>query len=111
MSKSIKAKVGTYQKDGATKNRYQDIGAILSNQNGEYILLNPSVSLAGILAQQNAMSGESRGNVMCSIFDNDRQNQNSQPAASQGASPQSSGGGASGRFDGDTPFAPIGKYE
>ena len=97
MSKSIKAKVGTYQKDGATKNRYQDIGAILSNQNGEYILLNPSVSLAGILAQQNAMSGESRGNVMCSIFDNDDRQQS--PAQQPQAAPKADA------FADDNPFA------
>ena len=70
--RKLVAKVGTYQKGGETKNRYQDIGAMLSNSNGEYIILNPSISLAGILAQQNAMSGESRTNVMISIFDNDK---------------------------------------
>jgi hypothetical protein len=69
MSKKITAKTGTYQKDGETKNRYQDIGVILSNDNGEYILLDPGVSLAGILAKQNTMNGESRSNVMCSIFE------------------------------------------
>lgn len=72
MSKKITAKVGTYQKDGETKNRYQDIGVILGNANGEYILLDPGVSLAGVLAKQNAMSGENWGNVMCSIFEGDR---------------------------------------
>lgn len=69
MSKKITAKVGTYQKGGETKNRYQDIGVILSNANGEYILLDPGVSLAGVLAKQNAMNGESRSNVMCSVFE------------------------------------------
>ena len=69
MSKKITAKTGTYQKDGETKNRYQDIGVILSNANGEYILLDPGVSLAGILAKQNATNGENRSNVMCSLFE------------------------------------------
>ncbi len=101
MSKRIAAKTGTYQKDGETKNRYEDIGVILSNDNGEYILLNPSVSLAGILAQQNAMGGQARSNVMCSVFDSDYK-QKSQPAASQQASaPQS---GIDDIDSGDLPF-------
>lgn len=73
--KKIVAKVGTYQKDGQTKTRYQDIGVIQSNSNGEYVLLNPAVNLAGVLAQQNAMNGEQRTNVMCSVFDNQSQQQ------------------------------------
>lgn len=83
MSRSIKAKTGTYQKDGETKNRYTDIGVILSNQNGDYILLNPGVSLAGILAQQNATNNEPRTNVMCSVFDNDNRQQAPQRQAPQ----------------------------
>ncbi len=40
-----------------TKNRYQDIGVILSNANSDYILLDPGVGLAGALAKQNPMNG------------------------------------------------------
>jgi len=85
MSKSIKAKVGTYQKDGATKGRYVDIGAVLSNANGEYILLDPTVNLAGVMLKQQAMSEKVLSNVMCSIFDNDRQQAPQQQPAQQSA--------------------------
>ena len=88
MSRKITAKIGTYQKDGETKGRYVDIGVILNNQNGDYILLNPEVSLAGILSQQNAIASAdgkpARTNVMCSIFDNDNQSSAPQQQAPQG---------------------------
>ena len=89
MSKRISAKIGTYMKDGQEKGKYVDLGAILSNQNGEFILLNPSVSLSGVLAMQNTMAmtegKQLKDNVMCSIFDNSQgnYNNNSQPPAQQ----------------------------
>jgi hypothetical protein len=77
MAKRISAKIEEYQKDGQTKGKYADIGVIMQNANGEYMMLNPSVDLAGVLLMQNVLavnSGkEARGNVMCSIFDNDNQ--------------------------------------
>ena len=94
MTKKIVAKVGEYQKDGETKNRYQDIGAILENQHGEYMLLNPGISLAGILALQNGMTDRPRTNVMCSIFAQDGGNR--APAPAQPAQKDS--------FDDELPF-------
>jgi hypothetical protein len=85
MAKRISAKIEEYQKDGQTKGKYVDIGVIMQNANGEYMMLNPSVDLAGVLLMQNVLavnSGkEARGNVMCSIFDND--SQSSAPAQRQ----------------------------
>lgn len=79
MSKRITAKVEEYQKDGETKGKYVELGVILENQNGEFILLDPTVNLAGVLAKQNAMEfkkgGQMRDNVMCSIFDNSNQSE------------------------------------
>ena len=43
--KKITAKIGEYQKNGETKGRYVDLGVIRQGNNGEYMLLNPSVSL------------------------------------------------------------------
>lgn len=100
MTKRITAKVGEYEKDGQTKGRYVDIGVILSNDNGEYALLDPTVNLAGVLTQQNMMNhrnGKKTGDkVMCSIFDRNRQ----QGGQSQGGAP------AGGGFDDEIPFAP-----
>lgn len=97
MSKRICAKVGTYTKEGQEKGRYVDIGVVLSNQNGEYILLDPTVNLAGVMMKQRLMSGKG-DSVMCSIFDNSQQ-QAPQQQAPQG---QPAGQGFN-QFD-DPPF-------
>lgn len=89
MSKNITAKTGTYTKDGQEKGKYTKIGAIITNQNGKFILIDPTVSLAGVLQKQNAMAAKEgkppRDNVMCSIFDNSQgnQQQNRQPQQQQ----------------------------
>lgn len=72
--KKIVAKVGQYTNaQGETKNNWVDIGVIMENQNGEYIMLNPTVDLAGVLMKQRILAqktnGKSGDNVMCSIFD------------------------------------------
>jgi len=84
MKKTISAVIGEYQKDGQTKAEWADVGVILTSANGkEYMLLNAEVSLAGILAKQNVLAqnkGEQhRANVMCSINEeqsNQQQNNN-----------------------------------
>ena len=79
MSKRITAKTGEYQKDGQTKGEYTKLGVMLDNNNGEYMLLDPSVSLAGVLVKQNALAaktgGQQRDMVMVSIFDDNQQQQ------------------------------------
>lgn len=105
MAKRLTAKVGTYEKDGQTKGRYVDLGVILSNNNGEYILLDPSVSLAGVQAMQNAMADRPRDKVMVSIFENDRNGGRRQQSG--GGYGSGSGGRPSDDLDGDSiPFAP-----
>lgn len=93
MAKRIVAKTGSYQKDGQDKGEYTKIGVILSNDNGEYILMDPCVSLAGLLIKQNALAaktgGQQRDMVMVSIFDDDNNqqqnnNQGQQAPAQQG---------------------------
>lgn len=99
MAKRITAKVEEYQKDGQVKGRYVNIGVILSNDKGEYILLDPSVSLSGVLQQQNRTNhaaGRKTGNkVICSIFDDDNQ---------AGSSGQSQGQSAPDLDDSEIPF-------
>ena len=79
MAKRIVAKTGEYQKDGQTKGEYTKLGVILNNDNGEYILMDPCVNLAGVLLKQNALAaktgGQQRDMVMISIFEDDNQNQ------------------------------------
>ena len=87
MAKDMSAVTGEYtDREGNNKKRYAKIGVIMSNDNGEYALLDPSVNLAGILIQQNAMSGQNRTSVMISIFDNDNRQQ--RPAAQQQVPPE-----------------------
>tara|TARA_R110000744_G_scaffold105561_1_gene201725 strand:- start:2819 stop:3145 length:327 start_codon:yes stop_codon:yes gene_type:complete len=83
MSKRLSAKIGEYQdkQSGETKGEYVQIGVILNNNNGDYLLLDPTVSLAGVLAKQNALEfkkgGVMRDNVMCGIYE-DQPKQNNQ---------------------------------
>jgi hypothetical protein len=87
MAKRIVAKIGTYEKDGQTKGEYAKLGVMLNNNNGDYMLLDPSISLAGVLAKQNVMAAkagtEQRDMVMISIFDDDNQNQQQAPQQQQ----------------------------
>lgn len=113
MSRDIVAKTGEYtNREGEKKSEWTKIGVILSNDNGEYILLDPSVNLSGVLQKQNMLAVEQRreGNekakpgkaVMCSVFDRSQQGQGQ--GQSSGAPPQSQGGG---NFEDDIPFAPY----
>tara|TARA_R110000744_G_scaffold104925_1_gene200713 strand:- start:1764 stop:2093 length:330 start_codon:yes stop_codon:yes gene_type:complete len=89
MSKRLSAKTGEYQdkQSGETKGEYVQIGVILNNNNGDYLLLDPTVSLAGVLAKQNALEfkkgGTMRDNVMCGIYE-EQPKQNNQNNSSQG---------------------------
>lgn len=79
MAKRLVAKVDEYEKDGQTKGKYVEVGVILSNENGEYALLDPSVNLAGVLQKQNMLGRKKqhqpRDMVAASIFDNSNQGQ------------------------------------
>lgn len=74
--KRLVAKTGEYEKDGETKGRYTDIGVLMSNDNGEYILLNPEINLAGVLIKQRLLNPK-KGNssVMVSIFSDEPKTQ------------------------------------
>jgi len=112
MTKRLMAKVGEYEKDGQTKGRYAEIGVILSNDKGEYALINPSVSLSGALTMQNAMNekaGRRTGDrLMVSIFSDDRQGGGSRDAGSGEYSQEPAGGygagGSANDLDDDLPF-------
>ena len=77
MTKRITAKIEEYEKNGEIKGKYVDIGVILNGQHGEFVMLNPTVDLSGVLMKQRLLAQKNNGkpgdNVMCSIFDNDQQ--------------------------------------
>jgi len=58
----LAVKTGTYQKDGETKNRYQNIGAIIEGNHGPYMLLERTFNPAGVAGQ------DDRSSVIISLF-------------------------------------------
>jgi len=88
MAKRIVAKTGSFtNQQNEVKGEYTKLGVILSNDNGEYMLLDPSVSLAGVLIKQNALTaktgGQQRDMLMVSIFEDDNQQQNNNQGQQQ----------------------------
>ena len=87
MTDRLAAKVGTYtNKEGVEKGDYAKLGVILTNDNGSYALLDPTINLSGVLQKQNAMAAKEgkpmRDMVMVSIFTDQHQ---AAPAQQQSA--------------------------
>ena len=81
MTKRLLAKVGTYtNSQNEQKNEYIKLGILKQGeQGGEYMILDPSINLAGVLMKQNALAAkegkQQRDAVMISVFENDNQQQ------------------------------------
>jgi len=113
MSKNIVVKTGTKQ-DG--KGIYKKVGVIMSNENGEFVLLDPNVSLSGLMAQQNVelynLGKPLKSSVIASIFENDNDNsphqqrQGNQQQAPRQQAPQQPP--ANMNFNDDVPFMRLG---
>ena len=58
----IAVKVGTYEKDGETKGRYENVGAVMEGEKGKFILLKRTFNPAGVPNEEN------RDNVILSLF-------------------------------------------
>jgi len=58
----LSVKIGTYESNGETKNRYQNVGAIIEGQHGPYMLLERTFNPAGVSGQ------EGRSSVIISLF-------------------------------------------
>ncbi len=58
----IVVKTGTYEKEGETKGRYENVGVVLEGENGPYILLNRIFNPAGL------PNPDDRINVLLSLF-------------------------------------------
>ena len=96
MTKRLLAKVGTYtNSQNEQKNEYIKLGILKQGeQGGEYMILDPSINLAGVLMKQNALAAkegkQQRDAVMISVFENDNQQQAQQQGYQQ--QPQQQGG-------------------
>jgi hypothetical protein len=77
----LAVKVGAYEKNGETKNRYQNVGAVIEGDRGPYILLDRHFNPAGIANPDN------RSNVIISMFE-----------------PRDNSGGGRGGFNDNVPF-------
>jgi hypothetical protein len=66
----LAVKVGSYQKDGETKNRYENVGAIMSNDNGQFMFLKRTFNPAGI-------DSEGKESIIISMFAPKEKSENS----------------------------------
>jgi len=105
--KRLSAVVGEYtdKQSGQQKADWSNVGIIgVSAKGKEYMLLNPEVSLAGLLVKQNVLAankGEKLSDmVMISIIDEQMQNNNQQSAPQQGGYQQQQGQQQNGGFNG-----------
>lgn len=74
--KDLAVKTGSYtDRDGATKNRYENIGAIMDGDNGMYVMLKRTFNPAGVDVEPG------RDSILVSAFD-------PKPADGQQAAPQ-----------------------
>ena len=94
--KRLVAKVGEYtNQQNETKGEYVRIGALMENDNGEYMLLDPTVNLSGVLQKQNAYAISQQKNpntnVMVSVFSADNQNGQQNNQRPQGGNHQAGG--------------------
>ena len=118
MAKRIVAKTGSYQDNqtNETKGEYTKLGVLLNNNNGDYMLLDPCVSLGGVLIKQNALAaktgGQQRDMVMVSIFEDDnqskQQNNNQQQQNNNQGQQQGNQGGFQQQQNNQQPHNPNG---
>ena len=105
----IVAKTGSYQNaQGETKNRYQNVGAVIQGDNGPYLMLAKWFNPAGVPDDR---GGES---VLLSLFEPRDPNQQGQAAQSAAAPAQAqrsapaakpaAQGAAGSNFDDEIPF-------
>lgn len=94
MTKRIVAVTGEYvNRDNEQKAEFTEIGVIGVGSNGkEYVILDPTVSIAGVMAKQNALAAkrgeQARDSVMASLIENQPQQQ----GGYQQQQPQQQGG-------------------
>lgn len=93
--KDVVIKTGEYQKNGETKGRWQNVGALMRSDDGnDFIILERWFNPAGLPNPDN------RGSVILSLFESRSQGENNR---SQNGSERAEGGQAN-DFDDDIPF-------
>lgn len=97
-------KTGSYQKDGETKNQYENIGSVMKGDNGSFLILKRTFNPAGV------PNPENKDSLIVSLFEVDGKQspqQARQQAPQQQQQPQqkpAEQGGFDNSFDDDIPF-------
>ena len=91
----LSVKTGSYMKDGQEKGRYENVGAVMQNDNGFFMILKRSFNPAGIINPDNKES------VIISMFEPSNNNQGGQQ---QRAPQQSQQQAPADDFNDDIPF-------
>tara|TARA_R110000796_G_scaffold74368_10_gene167019 strand:- start:357 stop:671 length:315 start_codon:yes stop_codon:yes gene_type:complete len=100
--KDLVIKIGEYQKDGETKSRWQNVGAMMQGDDGNsFLLLERWVNLAGV--PDYSKKGNSTS-VLISLFDAKDSNGQAQQMPAANNAPAKSQGAASKELDDDIPF-------
>ena len=58
----LSVKIGTYEKDGETKGKYVNIGAVMDGDNGQYLLIDRHFNPAGVPNPDN------KNSILVSVF-------------------------------------------
>ncbi len=66
----LAVKTGAYEKNGETKGRYMNVGVVMENDNGMFMLLDPAFNPAGVPREGDR--------VMVSMFEPRRRDEGSQ---------------------------------
>ena len=83
----VVVKTGTYQKGNETKNRYENIGVVMDNGDGPFMLLKRTFNPAGVPD----LKGDNSDMVLVSMFQPQEQNQQQQQAPQQQGYQQQNG--------------------
>lgn len=92
-------KTGSYQKDGETKNRYENIGSVMKGDDGSFLILKRTFNPAGVPNPDN------KDSVIVSLFEVDKQNKPQQSQQQQAPQQQQQAQqGYDNNFDDNIPF-------
>lgn len=94
MTKRLSAVTGNYtNQQGGQKAEWTNVGVMITGKNGkDYVLLDPTVNLSGVLLKQNAIAAKEgkppSDSVMLSVFDEQQNNQPQNGYSQQQSAPQ-----------------------
>ena len=93
----LAVKTGEYESNGQTKGRYENVGKVLRNDNGQFMLLKKTFNPAGV---------DSNGDmIMVSMFEpKARDGQRQQQRGNYDAPQQGQGSGGARDLDDEVPF-------